>query len=145
MSASTAPAVKAKLVTLFAAAVEEATQVWFNHTNEDHQIAENVYVCGIRGERQWSGLGRHRANQVEENYSVEVDVEVYRDGTDAEGTENRMWAIVALLEAAIEDPTLGNQQGVTWSLVEHFDQKSTGGNDGWMAAITLGVAVKARI
>jgi hypothetical protein len=145
MSATTIPAVKAKLVALFTAAVEETTQVWFNHTNEDHQLAENVYVCGSRGERQWSGLGKRRPNQVEENYTIEVDVEVFREGTDAEGTENRMWTIVEQLETVLEDPTLGNQQNVQWALVERFDQKSSGSTDGWLAQITLGIAVKARI
>jgi hypothetical protein len=145
MSATTVPAVKAKLVALFKAAVSEPTEVWFNRSNEDHQLAENVYVTNVKGARQWSGLGKRRPNQVEENYVIEVEVEVFREGTDSEGTENRLWAIVDLLEAALEDPTLGNQEKVQWSLTEHFSQSSEGGTDGWLCRAVLSVAVKARI
>jgi hypothetical protein len=142
---TTVPAVKAKLVALFKAAVSEPTEVWFNRPNEEHQLAENVYVTNVKGARQWSGLGKRRPNQVEENYVVEVEVEVFREGTDAEGTENRLWAIVDMLEAVLEDPTLGNQEKVQWSLAEHFAQSSEGGTDGWLCRAVLSVAVKARI
>jgi hypothetical protein len=145
MSVSTAPAVKAKLVELFLTAVEAPTQVWFNRTNEEHQLAENVYVCGVRGSRQWAGLGPRRPHQVDENYAIEVDVEVFREGTDAEGTENRLWVIVEQLEAKLEDPTLGNQENVKWTLVERFAQSSEGRNDGGLCKATLEVGVKARI
>jgi hypothetical protein len=146
MSGSTAPAVKSKLVELFNTALEgEGTEVWFNRPSEDHQLAENVYVCGIQGERDWAGVGRRRPHQVEENYAVEVEVEVYRQGTDAVGPEERLWAIVDLLEEALEDPTLGNQENVQWALVRHFNQASVGSTDGWLCKVALSVAVKARI
>ena len=145
MSVTTAPAVKAKLVALFKAAVDETTEVWFNRTNEDHQPAENVYVCGVQGERDWSLLGGPKPHRMEENYTVEVDIEVYREGTDSEGPESRAWAIANLLEATLEDPTLGSMPNVQWVFGSRFKQKSDGGTDGWLAAVTLDVAVKARI
>src|SRR5438132_7233984 len=98
MSVTTAPAVKAQLVALFKAAVEATTEVWFNRPNEDHSLAENVYVCDVTGTREWHNLRPGASKPVDEDYAVAVYVEVYRDGTDAEGTENRAWAIAAQLE-----------------------------------------------
>ncbi|HEY7831792.1 MAG TPA: hypothetical protein VIC06_14615, partial [Solirubrobacteraceae bacterium] len=115
MSATTAPAVKARLVELFKGVVDGETEVWFNRTNTEHQLNENVYVLGVKIDREWKNLGRPSPHQREENYLLEVDVEVYQAGVDGETVENRMWQIVEQLDNAISaDPTLGNQENVQW-------------------------------
>ena len=144
---STVPAVKAKLQTMFAAAVEtEATEVWRNRPNEDHQLAENVYIGGTRGRREFKTVGRALANQREEAYSVTIDVEVYRQGSDEEGTEARLWTIVAALEQAVaENPTLEPVPNVSWVIVDEFQQETMSSTDGVLAKCTFMVAVTARI
>jgi hypothetical protein len=144
---TTAPAVKAALFTLFQGAVEPPTEVWRNRTNSEHQVEENVYIGDVtNGNRDWRNVGRPAPHQVEENYTIQVNVCVQRYGTDAEGTEARMWAIVLPLEAAMAaNPTLGNLENLQWILVDSFSQSSTAGTDGWSCEALLRVAVKARI
>jgi hypothetical protein len=145
MSATTAPAVKARLVELFAGALPEPTEVWRNRPTTQHQMNENVYVGAVKIIREWANLGRPRAPSREENYLVETTVEVYERGTDDTATEERLWELVHAMEAVlIEDVTLG-LENVQWAFVEHIEQDSKGGSDGWLCTAVLGVAVKARI
>lgn len=124
---STIPTVKAALLAKFRAATDpEQTDVWPSRTNEDHQQAENVYLGETGGDRHWKTLGPGNiANQREENYSVQVEVEVFREGTDIEGTEARLWEIVQALEQALaEDKTLAEVPHVQWVLVGRFREQT---------------------
>lgn len=146
MSATTAPAVKKRLKELFEGAVESSTQVWYNRTNTEHQNGENVYVGAVEGNREWSGVGKPKPHRMQEEYAVAVEVEVYRPGTDAQGAEERLWAIIAQLEAVISnDETLGGQENVQWAYVSHVKQGSKGGTNGWICPAILEIAVVARI
>lgn len=147
-SASTVPAVKAKLLEMFKAATDgEQAEVWPLRPNEEHQSAENVYLAGVRGSREWKTIGPGSlSNQREENYEIAVEVEVFREGTDSEGTEGRMWEIVLALEQALaQDKTLTGVQNVQWVLVAHFNQITQAVAEGVIAKTTFGVAVVARI
>jgi hypothetical protein len=148
VSASTVPAVKAKLLEMFKAATDgEQTEVWPVRPGEEHQLAENVYIADVRGSREWKTLGAGAlSNQREETYEVAVEVEVFREGTDSEGTEARMWEIVLALEEAIaQDKTLTGVENVQWVLVAHFNQSTQAVAEGVLAKTTFGVAVVARI
>lgn len=146
MSASTIPPVKAKLFALFKAAVEAPTEVWAARTNEEHSLAENVYIGEARGTRRYVTLPARSPGSREEAYEVAVDVEVYEQGTDIEGIEARMWVIAGQLEETIAaDPGLGGMPGVSWSIGTHFQQDTKATADGVLAAYSFGVAVVARI
>lgn len=149
MSASqtTVPAAKAKLRELFKATVDETTEVWSNRPNEDHQLAENIYIGGVSGQRKFMVLSAIvQPNSRQEDYSITVEVEVYREGTDVDGTEARMWEIAQQCELAVaEHRTLDNLNNSQWAIASQFRQATTAGTDGVLANYTFGVAVKARI
>ena len=159
MSATTAPAVKAKLLEMFTAVADGETEVWYGRTNEEHQQNENVYICGVQVLREWKLLGRPNPHQREENYIVEVDVEVFMPGVDGQLTEQRLWEIVEALDSTLTaDPslngafipftvgeTIGALENIQWVLLERIDQSSQAMADGWFATAKLEIAVKARI
>jgi hypothetical protein len=144
---STVPAVKARLLELFKAATNaEKTEVWGSRPNEDHQLAENVYIGDVRGERQWRNVGSPTPHQREEDYSIGVAVEVYREGTDVEGTEARAWEIVLAIEKPIaENPNLGLEGQLQTAIAGRFQSQSDTGTDGCMCKIAFDVQVRARI
>lgn len=142
---TTVPAVKAKLVELFTAAVTDTTEVWPSRTNADHQQAENIYIGDVRGSRKFVNLAGGSPGSREENYEVLVEVEVYRDGTDGPGTEARMWELVDAIELPIAlKPTIEDIGG-QWAIAGRFDQSITAGQDGFLAKYILGVEVTARV
>jgi len=143
---STVPAVIARLKEIFEGAVEAETEVWGNRPNEDYDLSENVFIGDVRGEREWKNVGGPTPHQRQEDYSVGVEVEVFREGTDGEGTEARTWEIVLAIEKAIaEEPKLGFEAQVQWAIAGRFQSKAVGGNDGWKVTVLFEVQVVARI
>lgn len=143
---STVPAVLARLKVIFETAVEEPTQVWGNRPNEDYALSENVFIGDVRGEREFRNVGGVTPHQREEEYSVGFEVEVFREGTDGEGTEARMWEIVLLIEKGIaEDPGLGLEQLLKSGIVGRFQTSAVGSNDGWKCTYLGEVKVEARV
>jgi len=145
---TTAPAVLARLQTLFTAATDPAkTEVWGNRPNEEHQLAENVYIGDVRGERQYRTLPAIAPNSREERYIVTVEVEVYRQGTDGAGTEARAWEIGGQLETTIAEqgPKAFTVGHVDWGIATQFTMTCQGAEDGFLAKYTFGVSVTARI
>jgi hypothetical protein len=141
---TTVPTVKATLLELFKTATDDSTEVWGNRPNEDHQLAENVYVCEVNGSRKFMTLPATAPKSRQEIYEVIVEVEVFREGSDGPGTEGRMWEIVEAIELPIaQQPTL---EGITgWALSDRFSASTVPANDGILAKYTFGVAVTARI
>lgn len=143
---STIPAVKAQLLTIFTAAVEEPCLVWRNRPNVEHQLAENVYVGDARGRDEWVQIGKPSAQSREEVYTINVDVEVFRQGTEGEAAEVRMWAIVGKLEEALlSDTTIAALAGVQWSSLSAVNQTAEGFPDGWKCCADFQLQVVARI
>ena len=143
---STIPAVKAQLKTILAAAVEEPTEVWRNRPNVEHQVAENVYIGDARGSDQWVQIGKQSAQSREETYTIDLTVEVYRQGTAGEEAEARMWVIVGKLEEALlSDVTIAELAGVQWSSLSAVNQTCEGFTDGWLCRAAFQLMVVARI
>lgn len=145
-SPTTIPAVQAKLLELFKAAVDETTEVWPGRTNEDHQEGENVYIGDVRGRREWKTIPAGLANSREESYTVAVEVEVYRQGTDLEGTKARMWEVVQAVELAVASrPSLEGLTSLQWAIAADFHQSTNATTDGVLASYVFGVQITARI
>jgi hypothetical protein len=147
MSASptTVPAVKAKLLALFQAAVEPSTEVWGSaKTDEDHQLEENVYIAGAAGRRTFKTFPAGLPISREEVYTITVEVEVYRQGTDNAGTEERLWVVAQQLELAVANsPSLSGVTG--WEIAGDFRQSTQADQAGVLASYVFGVTVNARI
>lgn len=141
---TTVPAVKAQLLELFKTATDDSTAVWGNQPNEDHQLAENVYIGDVNGSRKFVTLPATAPKSREESYEVTVAVEVFREGSDGPGTEARMWEIVEALELPLaQHPSL---EGLSqWAISNRFQQTLIPANDGMLAKYTFGVEVTARI
>lgn len=107
MSASTAPAVKAALVTLLAA---DPTIV-----ADEVQVEYAEPGSGLRQEAIWfdrtvlreeaAAFGYQRRN---EDYTLELVVFVAQDGDEAQLCEERAWELVAIVENTLRgNPTAG--------------------------------------
>jgi hypothetical protein len=141
---TTVPTVKATLLELFKGALDDSTEVWPNRPNEDHQLAENVYIGKVVGSRKFLTFPATAPKSRQEIYEVLVEVEVFWEGSDGPGTEARMWEIVEAIEVPIaQQPTLGSLTG--WAISDRFDASTLPANDGMRAKYTFGVAVTARI
>lgn len=141
---TTVPVVKATLFALFKAATDDSTEVWPNRPNEDHQLAENVYIGKVVGERKFVTFPATAPKSHQETYEVLVEVEVFWEGSDGPGTEARMWAIADAVELPLEQKP--NLEGlISWGISGRFDQNAIPANDGMLAKYTFGVAITARI
>jgi hypothetical protein len=149
MSASqtTVPLVEATLLELFKAAVEASTEVWACRPNEDHQLEENVYIGSVAGRRQFKLIGATvQPNSRQEEYTITVEVEVYRQGSDGPGTQARMWEIAQQLELAVaENRGLQSTGSVKWGISADFRQSTVAAPDGFLSSYVFGVAVTARV
>lgn len=116
-----------------------ANTTWGLASETDDLRTENIHVSNARSESDWSALGRgHRHEQV----TVEVVVQVIREGDDQRATEERMWALAAEVENALAaDPTLG---GVVRghprpASVTSLKQNNSIAGDRWVSDVTLEV------
>lgn len=145
-SLSTVPAVKSRLVEVFKAATDETTLVWLNRPNEDHDLAENVHVgTRVRERRQWKSIGRKPMPMREQNYTVDVEVAIFRTGTDMIGIETRLNEVLAQLEGALEEDVTLGVANVRWTLIETVETTAPSGPNGIEANAVLGIAVNARM
>jgi hypothetical protein len=147
MNTTTAPAMKAALFALFKAGVDDSTEVWWPRPNEEHQREENVYIARVQSAQSFAQIGNPSNPARHEEFTVTVEVEVFRSGTDAQGTEERLWAIVTKLEEAIDggETTLRSIQGVQSVIAARTLQETEARNDGLLSTASIGVAVTARI
>lgn len=104
---------------------------------------ERVYVDDATNvDRQWVALGQ---NRLDEQYDLQVIVEVFQEGDDRRATELRMWAIVAEVEqCAVVDLRVAV---ANWDVPKPRTDSPrllpTG--DGWLSTVTLLVECSARI
>lgn len=100
MAASSAPAVKAQLLTLLRAdSALSGVQITYSHPGATIQ-QECVYFNRTVETERPAALGQRRQN---EDYYMEVVVDVAQDGDDAQVCEERCWALVAEVENTIRN------------------------------------------
>lgn len=100
MAASSAPAIKAELLTLLQASSGlEDVQIEYSHPGSTIQ-AESIYFGKTIETEVPGALGNRRQN---EDYTIEVIVDCTQGGDDAQTCEERCWAMVAVLENVIRD------------------------------------------
>lgn len=98
MGASTAPAVKAALLTLLQAdGALSGVQIVYSHPGATVQ-KEAIYFEGTHGQEEPATLGTRKQL---ETYDIEVAVGVVTDGDQAQAGEERCWALVARLESIV--------------------------------------------
>jgi hypothetical protein len=113
-------------------------------TGEVPPEPERVYVDDVVDiSRDWAMLGLLK---VDEEYTIKVLVEVWRDGDDPVACETRLFEVVAEVEQAIvSDVTLAGVF-LQWAAKPALsEQRCLPGPDGWLAFATVDVLCKARI
>ena len=102
MSASSAPAAKASLLTILAAdAGMNGVQLEYAHPGAAIQ-QEAVYFEQTRLTETAGALGQQRRD---EEYELDLVVSVAYDGDDPQACEERAWALVAIVENVLRPPT----------------------------------------
>lgn len=103
MAASSAPAAKAALLTLLQADLGSGVQVEYAHPGPAIQ-QESIFFNRTTENDTSVALGQRKRD---EDYTLEVVVSVARDGNDAQGCEERCWALVGHIETVVRaNPSL---------------------------------------
>jgi hypothetical protein len=111
---------------------------------------ERIYIDNaVDMSREWMMLGRMR---LDESYTLRLPVEVYQDGDDQAACEDRMWTIIALIEAVvIADTTLGGLLNGNTDRPSGMkpdgpdEQNSFATPEGWFSQAVLRIDCAARI
>lgn len=107
MPASTAPEAKRRIIVLLNARPNLASTsvTWGGPTKQDDVTDEMVYLTGVEFDGEWRILG---AGQRDEDYTISLVVDVQRYGSDPQPAEERAWALLDEVSAALRsDSTLG--------------------------------------
>jgi hypothetical protein len=140
---TTAPATKRALVEMFGELDGlSGVKVHYGYLNDAQQLGqENINVGKVRFNQEWGALANLRR---EESYRVELVVLVKRGGDDQQGTEERMWAVLAEIEQALRaDPTVGGFVRVA-ELTEG-EQDNSPDSEGWFSQVVAQITCKASL
>jgi hypothetical protein len=144
MAASTAPAAKAKIVELLMArpGLSGVTVTWAQPTEDDfYATGDNVWLGKVTQSEEHIALGGMRKD---EDYTVGLWVQSWREGDDPQAVEERAWELRDEAAAAIRaDPDLSgilNQ----WVEFESTEMVTEAFDKGWVAKGECGVLCHAR-
>lgn len=142
MADSTVPAVKAALVTLIDGTTSGVTVTWAAPTDEEDYVAEMIWLGDVEHTDEFGALGGQR---IDESYEVEIVVQVYQEGDDAQACEERAWVLRAAVVTAIRaDLTLGGILN-KWAGTFPTRMETRPADKGWLAKGTLRLPCRARI
>jgi hypothetical protein len=149
VAVSTVPAAKAKLLALFeastvlGAATPAVTCTWAAPTKDDEYQLDHVWIGDVEQSEEFRVLGQQR---IDEEYTVEIVVQAYREGDDEQAVEERAWVLREGVVAAIRaDLSLGgilNQWAGTFPTRMEVRPATP---SGWLARGTVTLTCRARI
>lgn len=142
--ASSIPAAKAKVLELLRArAALNAVQVEWAHPGKN-VAKEALWMGDAFGEDTAAAIST--TSPRDEKYGLPVVVSVLHEGNSGQAAEERMWALVAEVEAAI-DPraALANVGGVLQAVVESKSPTTFPESGGHVAECIVVIRVHARI
>jgi hypothetical protein len=142
MPATTAPAAKAAILAAIAArpALAAITPGWGGPTEESDVTEEMIYLGRVRGDGEWRTLG---AGNRHESYAVELRVVVMKYGDDEQATEERAFALLDEVSAALyADKFLGGLL-YTPAAIESWEQTNNPAPEQWNAQIVAQIRCEA--
>lgn len=143
---STVPTVRAQLVALLAARAGLAgVQVAYTHPGEATTF-ETVFLGDSRGTSEPATIRAGRKAR-HEHFTIDVWVEVVRDGPDAQTASERSWALAGEVEDMLaDDPSLGLSQPF-WAVLAEEDQSVyvEDSHRGYVSRLRLGIECEARL
>lgn len=146
MPATTAPAAKVAILAAIAArpALAGITPRWGGPTENEDLAEEMVYLGRTVGTGQWRTLG---AGNRHESYLIAVHVIVLKYGDDEQATEERAFALLNEVSAALyADKFLANGGPnllYTPAAIESWEQTNTPTPEQWGAQIVAQVRCEA--
>ncbi len=146
MPATTAPTAKARILALIAARpnLSAITPTWGGPTEAEDLAEEMIYLGRTLGTEEWRTLG---AGNRHESYLIAVHVVVLKYGDDEQATEERAFALLDEISAALAaDKFLaagGTQLLYTPAAIESWEQTNTPTPDQWGAQIVAQIRCEA--
>lgn len=141
MTATSAPAAKAGLLTLLRArAALTGVQVEWAHPGQLIE-PESVFLLGVQSDEVPATLGQQRRD---ETYTLEVAVTVHRPGDDPQACEERAWALAAEVEAAVRGDRTLNGAVSEWAMVQGMTQQPFIEGEGRVCEIVVRVECRSR-
>lgn len=146
MPATTAPSAKAAILAAIAgrAALSTVQQTWGSPTENEDMAEEMIFLGPVRGTGEWRTLG---AGNRHESYTVELRVVVLKYGDDEQATEERAFALLDEVSAALyADKFLANGGTnllYTPAAVESWEQTNTPMTEQWGAQIIAQIRCEA--
>jgi hypothetical protein len=144
--ASTAPLAKTAILAALAArvALADVTRTWGGPTENEDLTEEMIHLGRVRGTGMWKTLG---AGKRHESYTVELRVVVLKYGDDEQATEERAFALLDEVSAALNaDKFLangGSQLLYTPAAIESWEQMNTPTPEQWGAQIVAQIRCEA--
>lgn len=144
---STVPTVRAQLVTLLRARPGMADTTVTPTSPGDAQYNEAIFLGRARGahDQPVSRAGRLKR---EEDYVLDVWIEVVRPGRDGSVAEDRAFALFGELEDVVaDDPVIGLAGTILKATVGKWEEHALVADTsrGWTCQLRVEVAVKARL
>ena len=143
---STVPTVRAALVALLAARPALAgVQVEYTHPLEAIED-EAIFLGDSRGTAEIATIRAARKSR-QESYTIDVWVEVNRDGPTAQDASERAWTLAGEVgDMLADDPSLGLTQPF-WAVLEESDQGVyvDDARRGYVSRVRLGIHCEARL
>lgn len=143
---STVPTVRAQLITLLTARAGLAG-VTIEQCHPLEAIDDEAIYLGQS--RTTSDIPTIRAGRKarQEQYTLDVWVEVVRDGPTAQSASERSWALVGEIEDMLaDDPSLGLSQPF-WAVLAEADQDAwvEDSRRGYVSRVRVGIQCEARL
>lgn len=146
MPATTAPTAKARILTALAArpALASVQRTWGSPVEDEDTAGEMIFLGRVRGAGEWRTLG---AGKRHESYTVELRVVVLQYGDDEQATEERAFALLDEVSAALAANWFlaagGTQLLYKPAAIESWEQANTPTPDQWGAQIIAQVRCEA--
>lgn len=146
MADSTAPAVKAYLLSLFRqqAALTGVNVEWAAPIKDEDYTSDIIWLGDVDPySQEFLNLG---AGRVEEEYDIEITAQAYVAGNDPQFTEERAWTLRASIVTALRaDKTLGGTVNKWTGPYPGAMSTRPASPNGWLALTTVRLTCRASI
>lgn len=143
-STSTLVTVKSAIVALLETALPDV-QVSYHHPGEPEMQGECIFLGHAQAEKTIPVMRANR-KKTDEDYTVQVIVEVKGEGLTQLAADTRCMELFAEVEDVFaDDPNLGLGSTILWAQITGWEQVGGSTGTGHGCRVEVDVAVKARL
>lgn len=145
-TSSTVPAVKAALVDLLAASIDDSdVQVHYGRPQDSLVRREAVFVADVSYTATVANIKAGRKHY-DEDYTVDVLFAVGKPRSTNEDSETRAFALFEhLRDVLADDPSLGGVDGLIWAVLDSVDAATTQSGEAAVSVIEATVRCRGRV